>query len=152
MPHTSFTAWSAAAFYIRRKASRLYPQLHGGESDSPYRSGTPALAEIRALETALELALAEEAARYDLVAAHNAYLRAALKGESKVTVNSPATAVPHILNLSIAGLRGAAVQAALAQSDICISVKSACSTDCSAEPRRLCREPLPEECARLLFA
>ena len=127
-PHKFYGLVGSGVLY-KKKGIPLYPQLHGGESDSPYRSGTPALAEIRALETALELALAEEAARYDLVAAHNAYLRAALKGESKVTVNSPATAVPHILNLSIAGLRGAAVQAALARSDICISVKSACSTD-----------------------
>ena len=127
-PHKFYGLDGSGVLY-KKKGIPLYPQLHGGESDSPYRSGTPALAEIRALETALELALAEEAARYDLVAAHNAYLRAALRGEAKVTVNSPATAVPHILNLSIAGFKGAAVQAALAQSDICISVKSACSTD-----------------------
>ena len=127
-PHKFYGLVGSGVLY-KKKGIPLYPQLHGGESDSPYRSGTPALAEICALETALETALAEEAARYDLVAAHNAYLRAALKGEAKVTVNSPATAVPHILNLSISGLRGAAVQAALALSDICISVKSACSTD-----------------------
>ena len=123
-PHKFYGLVGSGVLY-KKKGIPLYPQLHGGESDSPYRSGTPALAEICALETAL----AEEAARYDLVATHNAYLRAALKGEAKVTVNSPATAVPHILNLSISGLRGAAVQAALALSDICISVKSACSTD-----------------------
>ena len=144
-PHKFYGLVGSGVLY-KKKGVPLYPQLHGGESDSPYRSGTPALAEIRALETALELALAEEAARCDLVAAHNAYLRAALKGESKVTVNSPATAVPHILNLSIAGLRGAAVRPVrhLYLREISLF------HGCSAEPRRLCREPLPEECARLL--
>ena len=127
-PHKFYGLTGSGVLY-KKKGIPLLPQLHGGESDSPYRSGTPALAEIRALECALKLALSEQDTRNAAVGAHNTYLRAALSKEKKVSINSPADAVPHILNLSIAGSRGSAVQAKLAEAEICISVKSACSSD-----------------------
>lgn len=127
-PHKFYGLTGSGVLY-KKKGIPLLPQLHGGESDSPYRSGTPALAEIRALECALKLALSEQDTRNAAVGAHNAYLRTALSKEKKVSINSPADAVPHILNLSIAGSRGSAVQAKLAEAEICISVKSACSSD-----------------------
>ena len=127
-PHKFYGLTGSGVLY-KKKGVPLLPQLHGGESDSPYRSGTPALAEIKALECALELALTEQVSRNEAVRAHNAYLRTALSEEKKVSINSPADAVPHILNLSIAGNRGSAVQTSLAAADICISVKSACSSD-----------------------
>lgn len=127
-PHKFYGLTGSGVLY-KKKGIPLLPQLHGGESDSPYRSGTPALAEIKALEYALKLALTEQDSRNEAVRAHNAYLRTALSKEKKVSINSPADAVPHILNLSIAGNRGFAVQTSLAAADICISVKSACSSD-----------------------
>jgi cysteine desulfurase len=56
-------------------------------------------------------------------------LKAALKAYPQVRINSPEGAVPHILNLSVSGIKGAAFQQALAERDICVSVKSACSVD-----------------------
>ncbi len=46
-----------------------------------------------------------------------------------VRVNSPADAVPHILNLSVSGVMGTAFQKALAEQGVCVSVKSACSVE-----------------------
>ena len=52
-----------------------------------------------------------------------------LCGYPKVRINSPADAVPHILNLSVAGVRGNIFQKALSDKGIYVSVKSACSVD-----------------------
>jgi cysteine desulfurase len=81
------------------------------------------------IEPALETALREQDARCAYVAALNARLRAALAQYPKVRINSPADAVPHILNVSVAGVRGGRFQQALDEKGVCVSVKSACSAD-----------------------
>jgi len=85
-PHKFYGLTGSGVLY-KKKGIPLLPQLHGGESDSPYRSGTPALAEIKALECALELALSEQVSRNEAVRAHNAYLRTALSKEKKVSID-----------------------------------------------------------------
>lgn len=52
-----------------------------------------------------------------------------LKQYPQVRINSPAGAVPHILNLSVAGVRDSRFQQALSGRGVCVSVKSACSSD-----------------------
>ncbi|MBQ8935764.1 MAG: aminotransferase class V-fold PLP-dependent enzyme, partial [Oscillospiraceae bacterium] len=47
----------------------------------------------------------------------------------KVRINSPESAVPHILNLSVQGVKGTAFQQALDREGVCVSVKSACSVE-----------------------
>jgi cysteine desulfurase len=47
----------------------------------------------------------------------------------QVRINSPEKSVPHILNLSVRGVKGTAFQQALSEKGICVSVKSACSTE-----------------------
>ena len=59
----------------------------------------------------------------------NARLRRTLAGYPAVRINSPADAVPHILNLSVRGVRGTAFQQALSRQGVCVSVKSACATE-----------------------
>ena len=59
----------------------------------------------------------------------NEYLRTSLGKYSAVRINSPADAVPHILNLSVSGVKGTRFRDALADFGVCVSVKSACSTD-----------------------
>lgn len=44
-------------------------------------------------------------------------------------INSPASAVPHIVNVSVAGIKAGVFQQALSGQGVCVSVKSACSTD-----------------------
>ena len=107
----------------------LEPLIHGGTGASLYRSGTPTLGLVRALETALCLALPAVPERYTYVKGLNERLRAALEQYPAVRINSPADAVPHILNLSVQGVKGTRFQQALAEKGVCVSVKSACSTD-----------------------
>ncbi|MBE6997766.1 MAG: aminotransferase class V-fold PLP-dependent enzyme, partial [Ruminococcaceae bacterium] len=78
---------------------------------------------------AMELALQDIHGRYESVAKLNAVLRAAFANDPAIRVNSPDDAIPHILNLSVNGIKGTRMQKALAGRGVCVSVKSACSTD-----------------------
>lgn len=114
---------------IKRLGLALPPLIHGGESTTPYRSGTPTVALACSLALALEKATAELPARVATVRSLNDRLRTELSRYPKVRINSPATAVPHILNLSVQGVKGSVFQRELDARGVCISVKSACSSD-----------------------
>ena len=47
----------------------------------------------------------------------------------KVHINSPENAIPHILNLSVENVKGTVFQRELDAEGVCVSVKSACSSD-----------------------
>ena len=114
---------------IKRLGLALPPLIHGGESTTPYRSGTPTVALACSLALALEKATAELPARVATVRSLNDRLRTELSRYPKVRINSPANAVPHILNLSVQGVKGSVFQRELDARGVCISVKSACSSD-----------------------
>jgi len=57
----------------------------------------------------------------------NDRVRAELTKMPKVRINSPADAVPHILNISVDGIKGEEMRELMDERGICISVKSACS-------------------------
>ena len=130
-------AFSAHKFYGLNGSGLLYkkeslvlePIIHGGASTTLYRSGTPTLALAAALETALRLSLEQQAERIALVREHNTLLRARLSAYPKVRINSPAAAIPHILNVSVSGVKGGVFQKALDEAGVCVSVKSACSVE-----------------------
>ena len=113
----------------KRTDVELEPLIHGGTSTTLYRSGTPAAGLAASLAEALRIATEEQAARYERVAGLNRRLRAALSQRPGVTIHSPQSALPHILNLGVAGIRGAAFRDALAARGVCVSVKSACAVE-----------------------
>jgi cysteine desulfurase len=127
-PH-KFYGLNGSGLLLKRKDLIIEPQIHGGVSTTIYRSGTPALGLAVSIEKALELALTNQPQRVAYVQDLNRQLRAALAKYPQVRVNSPENAVPHILNLSVTGVKGTAFQQALAQKGVCVSVKSACSTE-----------------------
>ena len=114
---------------VKRLGLVLPPLIHGGESTTPYRSGTPTVALACSLALALEKATAELPARAAAVRSLNDRLRTELSRYPKVRINSPANAVPHILNLSVQGVKGTVFQRELDARGVCVSVKSACSSD-----------------------
>ncbi|MGM9617084.1 cysteine desulfurase family protein [Butyricicoccus sp.] len=125
-PH-KFYGLNGSGILYKRKGVILEPLIHGGASTTIYRSGTPALALAGAAELALQLTLEQLPAWRDTVQHWNTLLREQLARYPKVRINSPQHAVPHILNLSVQGVRGTAFQQALDRQGICVSVKSACS-------------------------
>lgn len=127
-PHKFYGLNGSGILYKRRGIS-MEPLIHGGTSTTLYRSGTPTLALAAATETALGPALARQKERTAAVGEKNCALRTALAAYPKVHINSPEDAVPHILNLSVQGVKGTAFQKALDEHGVCVSVKSACSAD-----------------------
>ena len=124
-----FYGLNGSGMLYKRNDLIIEPLIHGGSGTSLYRSGTPTLGLVRALETALCLAIPAVPERYAYVKGLNERLRAALEQYPAAYINSPADAVPHILNLSVQGVKGTRFQQALAEKGVCVSVKSACSTD-----------------------
>ena len=81
------------------------------------------------LALALELAVEQLPQHRDAVCKANAFLRAELSRYPKVRINSPENAIPQILNLSVQDVKGTVFQRALDEKGVCVSVKSACSSD-----------------------
>ena len=127
-PH-KFYGLNGSGLLIKKADVILEPQIHGGGSTTPYRSGTPALGLAVSVEKALHLALEQQALRIARVAALNSLLRAGLAKYPAVRFNTPENAVPHILNLSVRGVKGTVFQQALGKHGVCVSVKSACSVE-----------------------
>lgn len=124
-----FYGLNGSGILYKRKELVIEPLIHGGVSTTLYRSGTPTLSLAAALDTALELALTELSERNRIVRSRNEALRRALSAYPKVRINSPDEAVPHILNISVQGVKASTFQAALDKAGICVSVKSACSVE-----------------------
>ena len=113
----------------KRRGLVITPQISGGASTTIYRSGTPTLGLAVSLDAALTRALDAQAARTAQVRLLHDRLVAALRRYSLVRINSPETAVPHIVNVSVTGIKGTRFQQALSEQGVCVSVKSACSSD-----------------------
>ena len=127
-PH-KFYGLNGSGLLFKRKNLVIEPQIHGGGSTTPYRSGTPALGMAVSIEKALRLAIENQERRVSHVRALNRLLRAELGKYPLVRFNSPENAVPHILNLSVRGVKGTVFQQRLGECGVCVSVKSACSVE-----------------------
>ena len=114
---------------VKRRGLALEPLIHGGESTTIYRSGTPTVALACSLALALDKAVTELPERVERVRSLNARLRTELASYPKVRINSPKNAVPQILNLSVKDVKGTVFQRELDAHGVCVSVKSACSSD-----------------------
>jgi len=114
---------------IKKKSLELIPIIHGGKSQNIYRSGTPTVALYASLAKALKLALNDLDNKYDYVLKLNKILKKNLETIDQIHINSNNFCVPHILNISIDGIKPETIMHALAQNDIYISTKTACSYD-----------------------
>lgn len=124
-----FYGLNGIGLLLKRRGLALEPLIHGGESTTIYRSGTPTVSLASSLECALEMAVNDLPQRAEKVKQLNAELRTALSAYPKVRINSPETAIPHILNLSVQNVKGTVFQRVLNEHGVCVSVKSACSSD-----------------------
>ena len=113
---------------IKKERIEMESLIHGGKSTTKYRSGTPALPLIVSLAKALRLATENLNNDYKYISELNSYLRSELKKYDKVFVNSPAAAIPHILNISVVGVKPETLLHALEEHEIYISTQSACSS------------------------
>lgn len=114
---------------VKKSNVEIDPIIHGGKSQTNYRSGTPALPLIVATSKALRLALTDIDKKYDYVKELNTILREELSKIDGVIINSNENSIPHILNISIPGIKPETMLHALEEENIFISTKTACSKD-----------------------
>ncbi len=126
-PH-KFFGLNGCGVLIKREGVALEPLIHGGASTTLYRSGTPDVSMAASIEIALRLAIENLSERNEHVAQLNKNLRSALEKFPLVRINSTERSVPHIINLSVKGVKAFDFQQALDAHGICVSTKSACST------------------------
>lgn len=111
---------------IKKEHLRLETQIHGGISSSPYRSGTPVLSAVAAMEKAMELVFENIEKNYNYVKELNEAVRKEFAGYKKVKINSSVEGSPYILNISIPGCKTEEFQRKLEEFEIYVSTKSAC--------------------------
>ncbi len=135
LEYVHFASFSAHKFYgpkgigclIKKVDSDLTPLIHGGKSTTSYRSGTPATPLIASMSKALRLALSKLEEKEEYVRKLNTYLKESLQKIDGITINSTEKSIPHILNLSVKGIKPETLLHALERHDIFLSTQSACS-------------------------
>ncbi len=114
---------------IKRDNVLIEPLIHGGKSTTIYRSGTPALPLITSISKALRLIDEELDENYKHVLELNNYIKEKIKKYDNVRINSNDYSIPHILNISVLGVKPESMQHALEEYEIYISTQSACSSN-----------------------
>ena len=113
---------------IKKDKIELEPLIHGGKSTTIYRSGTPPLPLIVSTSKALRLALENIESKEKYVKELNTYLKDKLSSYDKVKINSDNKCIPHILNISVLGVKPETMLHALERYEVYISTQSACSS------------------------
>lgn len=129
-PH-KFYGLNGFGALLKKKEIVLEPLIHGGASTSLYRSGTPVVGQIAAMEKALELSFNGLEDRYTYVLKLNKTIREKLKGYPNVQINTPDENNPFILNLGVNGVKAYEFKQELEKYGVCVSIKSACSVTIS---------------------
>jgi len=127
-PH-KFFGLNGMGVLLRKEAVILEPLIHGGLSTSLYRSGTPFTSGVAATALALKLCHENLDDKFQHVKEKNELLKNALKSYPLVAINSTQHSLPHFLNVSVKGIKAKNFQAMLNDFNVCVSTKSACSTD-----------------------
>lgn len=124
-----FYGLKGIACLIKRENVGIIPLIHGGKSQTEFRSGTPSVPLMVSFAKALRLALLNLEQTHEHVKKLNLKLRELLLELEGVHVNTPNDGIPHILNISVLGIKPEVMLHALEQDEIYISTKTACSKD-----------------------
>ena len=112
---------------IKKENILLEPLINGGKSTTEFRSGTPMHPLIVSISKALRLATEDLDTKYNYVKKLNDILKNDLSQYDDVYINSNDYCIPHILNISVKGIKSETLMHALEQHDIFVSTKTACS-------------------------
>lgn len=125
-PH-KFYGLNGFGALIKNKEIVLEPLINGGASTTIYRSGTPVIGQICALEKALEISFNNLEERKKYVKNINKKLRENLSKYKDVKINTISDENPFILNISVNGVKATEFKNKLEEYGVCISIKSACT-------------------------
>lgn len=112
------------ALFVRRGV-KIAPRMFGGEQQQKLRPGTEAVPLIAGFGAAVkQLRLSEQ---YEAIRSLNELCRRELQKISKIDINSPNTAIPHILNISTNAIKSETMLHFLSSEGIFVSSGSACA-------------------------
>lgn len=111
---------------VKKKNVRLTPLIEGGKSTTIYRAGTPSLANVLALEKALELALTNQEARYNYLKELGDMIKSHLSEYKNVSINSRENSLPSIINFSLVGEKALTILDKFEEHNIILSAKTSC--------------------------
>lgn len=122
--HKIHGAKGAGALYIRSGA-RISPLLYGGEQQKKLRPGTESAPLIAAFGAAA--AEADIQADSGYIRELSSYALGLLRQTDGISINSPADALPYIINISAEGIRSETMLHHLESTGVYISSSSACA-------------------------
>lgn len=124
--HKIHGAKGCGALYIRDGA-RIMPLLYGGEQQHKVRPGTESAPLIAAFGAAAAAVFADMNQNKDHIRKLNAYALDKLNVIEGISINSPADALPYIINISVAGIRSETMLHHLESRGVYVSSSSACA-------------------------
>ena len=133
-PH-KFYGMNGFGMLIKKKHVSLKPLIDGGKSTTIYRSGTPVLASIAALDSALSKAIDKQEERTTYISNLNKMIVSKLQTYPDIHINSTNNSIPHIINFSIKNVKSSMLVNKLEEHEIYVSAKTSCCP--SATPSKL---------------
>lgn len=124
-----FYGLKGVGILYKRESLIIDPLNMGGKSTTIFRSGTPATSLIASTAKALRIQYEDLDKKIEHVRRLNTYLKEELSKIDGIHINSTSTCIPHILNISIKGIKPETILHALEAHDIYISTKTACSSN-----------------------
>lgn len=111
---------------IKKNNIGLIPLIHGGKSTTLYRSGTPVLPQVIALDKALNKVIRNYQQREkDVKELHDMIINALNKYQD-IHLNTSEYSIPYIINFSIKNMKRNLLLAKLEQHEVYLSAKTSC--------------------------
>ncbi|MGG4442562.1 cysteine desulfurase family protein [Brevibacillus fortis] len=132
----------------KREGLIIHPLMMGGGQEGGVRSGTENLPAIAGMAKAIRIL--EELGSVEIIRLQklNQQLREGITTIEGCIVNTPeANAAPHIMNLSVPGVKAEVLLHALEEKGFLISTKSACSSKANEPSRVLTAIGIERDCA-----
>lgn len=129
-----FFGFKGIGILYKKENLNIEPLIAGGKSTTVFRSGTPPLELIVSTAKALRLSYQNIDDDIKKVQKLNQIVKENLKKYPNVSINSNENSIPHILNISIKGIKPETLLHSLEEKDVYISTRSACSTGNASKP------------------
>ncbi|MEK4028458.1 cysteine desulfurase family protein [Pseudobacillus sp. FSL P4-0506] len=124
-----FHGLKGSGVLYKKEGVKLSALLSGGDQERGWRSGTENTGGVAAMAKALRLTEEKRVKSVQEMRGIQQFLRTELERISGVTIHTPKTGcAPHILNFSIAGMKGEVLIHALEEQGCYLSTTSACSS------------------------
>jgi len=112
----------------KQERVRLAPLLYGSGKGNELHPGTPALPLIVALSKAIRIALNDIDKREHFIERLNEKICKELENYPNIKINKTKYSIPHILNISILGIRPETFIHAMEEQEVYLSTNTACAS------------------------